>query len=129
MNSSRGKPFAIGAFVTVWCLYLPYFFLPVYQWDSRLIYGYEGIFMAFLLVVPGLSHLCLWIGVVFLLRRSWTAGFICGLSALVPRLLFLWPFPGIYCMLASIILLLILSSIGAIRYQRESITQEQGETP
>ena len=84
-TQGTGGLVAIGGFLLVLALYVPYFFLPVMDYQGPIL-GLEGflfcvVFAPMWLIVLG--HLALWVGSVCLILRRWRAAWIAGAVALV----------------------------------------------
>jgi hypothetical protein len=119
-NLGTDRLVATGGFVLVLALYLPYFFLPVMDYNGPIL-GLEGFI--FCVVFPPmwpivLGHVALWFGSICLLLRRWSPAWIAAIVALLVRFqswrfMLEGGFPGQYMKLLSMIALLGTGLLGA----------------
>src|SRR6516162_1780301 len=76
---------SIGGFFLAVALYLPYFFLPVADFNGPIL-GWEGFILSVMFppMWPiALGHFALWVGAICLLLRRWRSAWIAGVAAIV----------------------------------------------
>jgi hypothetical protein len=123
-GDSPAKRYAGIAALVLIALYLPYFFLPVTQYDGRIVLGWEGFLTSFLLLWPiALGHLLLWVGWACLATRYFRSAAVLGVAALIISLACLALFPldgpntGIYLKLACMAVLAVAGVVGSWRFR------------
>jgi hypothetical protein len=115
------RAFAVCAHLLVWALYIPYFFLPVFEYNGAVL-GWEALVFCLLMpmfwpVIAG--QVALWVGAVFLLWQRWRTAAVLGILALAFSLYMFTQvgnaFSGVYMKLASMAVLTGAGIVGAWR--------------